>query len=150
MSRPPDLPATGSRKAVLMAVLVVLALALGIGGIVAYLLSDRPTGQAGPAPSQTPIGAATTAGATTAAGTVAAAGEFRSVRAGQCLVNEGTDDEPAMHITACTPGTYEVLKRVDGTIDYESTCAAVPGYQFHFSYDSDLDSLDFVLCLRRR
>jgi hypothetical protein len=142
---------------------VVLALALGIGGFTAFLLGDEPARRAEPAASAGPTGAATTATATpataaaapvaAAAAPVAAAaptGEFRSVKAGQCLVNDGTDDDPRLRLVACAPGTYEVLRRVDGTIDYERNCVTVPGYQFHFFYDSDLDSLDFVLCMRRR
>lgn len=141
---PPDLPATNTRQMVLMVVVVALALLLGIGGFTAFLLSNDPTGQAQPGSSPTPSAAPTTAG------TVAPTGEFRSVKAGQCLVNDGTDDDPKIRLVACTPGTYEVLKRFDGTIDYEKNCATVPGYQFHFFYDSNLDTLDFVLCMRKR
>ena len=48
----------------------------------------------------------------------------------------------------------EVLKRVDGATsgekDAESKCAVVRGYTNWYFYDSELDGLDFVLCLRAR
>ena len=55
-------------------------------------------------------------------------------------------------IVACASGTYEVLKRVDGRTsgesDAEQKCNKVSGYTKWYFYDSELDSLDFVLCLR--
>jgi hypothetical protein len=67
--------------------------------------------------------------------------------------NEGTaDDSPDLKIVSCATGTYEVLKRVDGRTtgeaDAESKCSKVSKYTKWYFYDSELDSLDFVLCLR--
>lgn len=81
--------------------------------------------------------------------------DVRNVTAGQCLRNAGTDKEPDVSIAPCAPGTYEVLARFDGTADYKKNCGdgkktKVPGYEFHYFYDSELDSVDFVLCLKRR
>ena len=49
-------------------------------------------------------------------------------------------------------GTFEVLKRVDGRTtgeaDAENKCSKVDKYTKWYFYDSELDSLDFVLCLR--
>jgi hypothetical protein len=74
------------------------------------------------------------------------------VKKGDCVVNEGTDEEPNMRATACTTGTYEVLERIKGKTtgekDAERKCAKVTGYTKWFFYDSPLDELDFVLCLK--
>jgi hypothetical protein len=42
-----------------------------------------------------------------------------------------------------------VLARFDGTIDFKGKCAKVAGYQYHYYFDSELDVLDFVLCLKK-
>jgi hypothetical protein len=59
-----------------------------------------------------------------------------------------------MTIVPCASGTYQVLKRVDGRTtgeaDAEAKCSKVTGYTKWYFYDSELDSLDFVLCLRER
>ncbi|GID29101.1 LppU/SCO3897 family protein [Paractinoplanes brasiliensis] len=75
-----------------------------------------------------------------------------NVKKGDCVVNEGTDEEPNMRATACVTGTYEVLARFTGKAtgekDAERKCAKVTGYTKWFFYDSALDDLDFVLCLK--
>jgi hypothetical protein len=80
--------------------------------------------------------------------------DARFVKKGQCVRNEGTADQPEMKIVACASGTFEVLKRVDGRTsgenDAEQKCNKVTGYTKWFFYDSELDSLDFVLCLKER
>lgn len=80
--------------------------------------------------------------------------DARFVSKGQCVRNEGTAAKPEMKIVACASGTFEVLKRVDGRTtgesDAESKCNRVPEYTKWYFYDSELDSLDFVLCLKER
>lgn len=52
------------------------------------------------------------------------------------------------------PKTYEVLRRIDGATsgkkDAEAKCGKVAGYTDWYFFDSELDTLDFVLCLKRR
>ncbi|AGZ46793.1 LppU/SCO3897 family protein [Actinoplanes friuliensis] len=79
--------------------------------------------------------------------------DARFVAKGQCVRNEGNaDDSPDLKIVSCASGTYEVLKRVDGRTtgeaDAESKCGKVAKYTKWYFYDSELDSLDFVLCLK--
>ena len=80
--------------------------------------------------------------------------DARFVKKGQCVRNEGTTQSPAMTIVPCASGTYEVLKRFDGRTtgeaDAEAKCSKVSNYTKWYFYDTDLDSLDFVLCLRER
>ncbi|GAA2578466.1 hypothetical protein GCM10010435_63540 [Winogradskya consettensis] len=79
--------------------------------------------------------------------------DARFVGKGQCVRNESNaDDSPQLKIVTCTDGAYEVLKRVDGRTtgeaDAENKCSKVDKYTKWYFYDSELDSLDFVLCLR--
>ena len=77
--------------------------------------------------------------------------DARFAKRGKCLVNKGTEQKPLMEIAGCAPGTYQVLERFDGTKDYQEKCEGkVPGYEFYYFFDSDLDTLDFVLCLKKR
>lgn len=47
-----------------------------------------------------------------------------------------------------------MVRRFDGPTsgekDAEAKCAKVPGYTNWFFFDSELDTLDFVLCLKQR
>ncbi|WP_434743817.1 LppU/SCO3897 family protein [Micromonospora sp. SH-82] len=79
----------------------------------------------------------------------------RFAEVGQCVRNDGmVDGQPKLLITECAPKTYEVLRRFDeatsGGRDAEAKCAGVEGYTNWYFYDSDLDTLDFVLCLKLR
>jgi hypothetical protein len=79
-----------------------------------------------------------------------ASAEARFAVKGQCLVNDGSETGPKMRIVPCAPNAYEVLARFDATIDFKTQCGKVKGYQFHYFFDSELNALDFVLCLKKR
>jgi hypothetical protein len=156
---PPPQPAWGQqpappprkRNTPIVALVIVLGLLICGGlGTTAWLLSSRGEadgdGGADPAP---------TASATTNQVTgpqPRSSEDARFVKKGQCVRNEGTPDQPEMKIVACASGTFEVLKRVDGRTtgeaDAESKCRSVPEYTKWYFYDSELDSLDFVLCMK--
>ncbi|MBX7269706.1 flagellar basal body protein FliL [Micromonospora sp. Llam7] len=79
----------------------------------------------------------------------------RFVRAGQCVRNDAPSGaKPKLLISGCGAKSYEVLQRIDGKTsgekDAEKKCAKVDGYTNWYFYDSELDSLDFVLCLKQR
>lgn len=79
--------------------------------------------------------------------------DVRFVQAGQCVRNEGTQQAPKLAIADCAPKTWKVLKRYDGTTsgeeDAREKCGQVAGYTDWYFFDSPLDSLDYVLCLKR-
>ncbi|MGC4806494.1 LppU/SCO3897 family protein [Micromonospora sp. DT233] len=148
----------------MLAVLVtLLVLLLGGGSLAWYLLGrDEPagtpgTGQAGPTGQPTPQedeSASPTSPAPTAAAPESSA-DPRFVKAGQCVRNAGTaDGKPKLLIAPCAAKTYEVLRRFDGQTggekDAEAKCAKVKGYTNWYFFDSQLDTLDFVLCLKAR
>ncbi|WP_121162357.1 LppU/SCO3897 family protein [Micromonospora pisi] len=79
--------------------------------------------------------------------------DARLVKEGQCVKNEGdASGKPKLAITQCGPKTYQVLRRFDGATDGENDaktkCAQVEGYTEWYFFNSELDVLDFVLCLK--
>jgi hypothetical protein len=143
-----------------LAIIVILALAVLVcgGGPLAYYLVSRDSpgtsrSQRGSGPATGPTTAASTpepAPTTTApTATGGSNSDVFSAKIGDCLANEGTDTAPKMHQAPCGPDTYEVLKRIPGTID-KDRCDGVPGYTHNYFYDSTVDDKDFVLCLKRR
>jgi hypothetical protein len=134
------------RNTPIVALVVVLGLLIVAGlGTTAWLLNkqrDKPT-----TPTAGPSVGATDSGA------VQGSDDARFVSAGQCVANRGTSDQPDMRKSVCVSGTYRVLKvikeKTTGEKDAEDKCADVPGYTNWFFYDSDLDDLDVVLCLKK-
>ncbi len=151
---PPPPPPPKRRNTPIVALVVVLGLLICGGlGTTAWLLNERDdvTGR-GPAPASLP--ATVPATDDVADPQPRSSADARFVAKGQCVRNQGTADRPEMQIVNCANGTYEVLKRVDGRTtgeaDAEAKCAKVANYTKWYFYDSELDSLDFVLCLRDR
>jgi hypothetical protein len=137
------------RNTPIVAVVVVLGLLIVAGlGAIGWLVKDQLDAKraAQPKPSASP--------STAAPATVAGSEDARFATAGQCVQNLGTDKQPDMRRSVCTSGTYRVLKvvkgRTNGATDAESKCAKVTGYTNWFYYDSDLDDLDLVLCLKKQ
>ena len=146
----PAPPVRRRNTPILALVIVLTLLILGGLGTTAWLLTQRAdsSGRGRALPTATvPTGAANVAEPQPSE-------DARFVRKGQCVRNEGTAQSPAMTIVPCASGTYEVLRRVDGRTtgeaDAEAKCSKVPRYTKWYFYDSELDSLDFVLCLRER
>jgi hypothetical protein len=141
-------PAARRGNGLVMALVGVLSM-LVVGGVAgtAFLLAREDDRDA------RPVLAATHPPAQEAAVSSDAA-DARFVAAGQCVRNEGSEDVPRMRVTACAGGSFEVLKRIDGITtgekDAQVKCAKVSGYTNWYFYDSELDGLDFVLCLRAR
>jgi hypothetical protein len=150
MWHPGPAPAPSRRNTPIIALVVVLGLLI-LGGLATagWLVQRSNDPQAGASREPTTAASAT-------AGSVPepqSSEDARFVGKGQCVRNEGTaDDSPDLKIVSCASGTYEVLKRVDGRTtgeaDAESKCSKVSKYTKWYFYDSELDSLDFVLCLR--
>jgi hypothetical protein len=154
----------------LLAVVIGLAVLLcGGGAFGVYLISrgeDLPTGPDLTLPSATPetvpstdpaAGADPTPEPTEAdpTPTPSASNDARFVSVGQCVRNEAEGDAtPELTIAACESGAYEVLARFDGVTDGEedakAKCADVTGYTNWYFFNSQLDALDFVLCLKQR
>lgn len=159
-----DGPFPPRRRRPLVAVLGIVALLLlGAGAGVLWFRTgdDEVPAASGSGPNPSITTSASTAEPDTSASptpNVAApdsSANPRFVEVGECVRNDGpVDGKPELLITECGPQTYEVLLRVDGPTtgeeDAATKCASVGGYTNWFFFDSDLDTLDFVLCLKQR
>ncbi|MEV4345351.1 hypothetical protein AB0J83_12815 [Actinoplanes sp. NPDC049596] len=141
-------PSPPKRNTPIIALVVTLGVLILIGlGATAWLLKERNDNQGNQA--------SPTASATAEPGGPAPRGSEDArfyVKEGDCVVNEGSDVAPDMRTSACTSGTFEVLKQVKGKTsgvkDAEKKCSSVTGYTKWYFYDSAFDDLDFVLCLK--
>ncbi|MET7707102.1 hypothetical protein [Micromonospora sp. NPDC005413] len=142
----------------MIAVLAVVLLVVAVGGAF-WLLRGQDDD---PAPVAAPTGSAVagepSADADAPAPSAAApesSADPRFVKVGQCIRNDGVPGgKPKLLISGCAPKSYEVLSRIDGATsgerDAKAKCDKVEGYTDWFSFDSELDTLDFVLCLKQR
>ncbi|MGS2617232.1 LppU/SCO3897 family protein [Micromonospora sp. LZ34] len=69
---------------------------------------------------------------------------------GDCVVNDGTDDDAELRKVPCGPNTYEVLLRLPATTDADQCKTRAPRSTAHYVHDNSVDLLDYVLCLRKR
>ena len=151
------------RAAPVVAVLATVALLVLVGGAaVLYLLGQgekTPVATASePAPAaetETPDAPASVTAEAPSTPAPKSSTDPRFVKAGQCVRNDGpADGKPKLLISDCAPRTYEVLRRIDGATsgekDAATKCAKVDGYTNWYFFDSELDTLDFVLCLKQR
>jgi hypothetical protein len=146
-------PPPRKRNTPIVALVIVLGLLICGGlGTTAWLISSRGEPTASDLEPSTPTTTATTEEVEDPR--PRGSEDARFVTKGQCVRNEGSADKPEMMIVPCASGTFEVLKRVDGRTggsdDAEQKCTKVTGYTKWYFYDSELDSLDFVLCLKDR
>ncbi|WP_420884010.1 LppU/SCO3897 family protein [Micromonospora sp. CPCC 205547] len=156
----PGNPTPKRGRSPLVAVLAVLAVLVLVGaGILWFLLGrdDDPTPVAGSAAPTAPAEPSDPepAGAAPTTPAPASSADPRFVKAGQCVRNEGpAGGKPKLLVAECGPKTYQVLRRFDGATsgekDAEAKCGRVEGYTNWYFFDSELDTLDFVLCLKQR
>lgn len=157
-------PLPPRRRGPLAAVLATVVLVVLAGGAgVLWLLAGDGGEPVAPEPASVPTvalsGSSATPDGAVSPGPSAAAPESsadpRFVEVGDCVRNDGpAGGRPELLISECGPQTYEVLLRVDGPTtgekDAAAKCASVGGYTNWYFFDSELDTLDFVLCLKQR
>ncbi|WP_308220866.1 LppU/SCO3897 family protein [Micromonospora phytophila] len=69
---------------------------------------------------------------------------------GDCVVNDGSDDDAELRKVPCGPKTYEVLLRIPATTDGDRCKTRAPQATANYVHDNSVDVLDYVLCLRER
>jgi hypothetical protein len=79
-------------------------------------------------------------------------GDASTARVGDCFIDVGTPQAPAMQKVVCASGTLQVLRRFDGTSDLgHCNATETPGWTNSFSYKyNNNEATSFVLCLKRR
>ncbi|MEU7586329.1 hypothetical protein AB0A95_08515 [Micromonospora sp. NPDC049230] len=143
----------------LIALLAVVLLLAAVGG--AFWLrrgQDDPAPVAAPTDSPAAAEPSADADATEPAPSAAApesSADPRFAKVGQCVRNDAAAGaKPKLLISECGAKSYEVLSRIDGATsgerDAETKCGKVQGYTNWYFFDSELDTLDFVLCLKQR
>ncbi|RKN46492.1 LppU/SCO3897 family protein [Micromonospora endolithica] len=70
--------------------------------------------------------------------------------AGDCVVNDGTEDDAELREVPCGPNTFEVLLRLPATTEGERCASRAPEATANYVHDNPVDLLDYVLCLKRR
>ncbi|GLZ56513.1 hypothetical protein Misp05_00890 [Micromonospora sp. NBRC 107095] len=152
-------PAPGRRgRGPLIAVLAVVLVVVAVAGVFWFR-----GGQSDPVPAAAPSSSAAVAGEPSAdavepvpsAAAPESSADPRFAKVGQCVRNDGAaGGKPKLLISGCTAKSYEVLSRIDGPTsgerDAETKCDKVEGYTNWYFFDSELDTLDFVLCLKQR
>jgi hypothetical protein len=162
----PAQPPKRNRTVLIVLAIVVPLVLLCCGGFAAFAFlsdDDAPTGAAPSPTSGTPAAAATTAAPE---GPTREEDGAERAKVGECIDIYSIpapsptatplpgETPPSEAVTAtervrCAAGTYEVLRRIDDTVDV-AACANVRNADTTYSHDHSLDSLDFVLCLRER
>ncbi|WP_406075632.1 hypothetical protein [Micromonospora sp. NBC_01638] len=141
----------------MIAVVAVVLLVVAAGGAFWLLRGqDDPTSVA--APTGSAVAGEPSADATEPAPSAAApesSADPRFAKVGQCVRNDAAaGGKPKLLISGCAPKSYEVLSRIDGPTsgerDAEAKCGKIEGYTNWYFFDSELDTLDFVLCLKQR
>lgn len=154
-------PAPGRRgRGPLIAVLAVVLLVVVAGGAFWFLRGQGDDAAPVAAPSGSAVAGEPSAGTDAAEPAPSAAApessaDPRFAKVGQCVRNEGAaGGKPKLVISGCAAKSYEVLSRIDGATsgerDAEAKCGKVEGYTNWYFFDSELDTLDFVLCLKQR
>ncbi|WP_425488107.1 LppU/SCO3897 family protein [Micromonospora jinlongensis] len=152
-------PAPGRRgRGPLIAVLAVVLLLVVAGGAFWFLRGQGDDPAPVAAPSGSAVAGEPSADAAEPAPSAAApesSADPRFAKVGQCVRNEGAaGGKPKLVISGCAAKSYEVLSRIDGATsgerDAEAKCGKVEGYTNWYFFDSELDTLDFVLCLKQR
>ena len=118
----------GSGGTVALVIVLVLLLCGGGAAGIWYVLKDNkttptttsPTPKASTSAKSSGERRAERAGSSAPAGVQA--GDAKTVKVGECLDNQGTAQQPRMVKTTCAPATFEVLKRIDGTVGRKSKC----------------------------
>ncbi|MEV4754025.1 flagellar basal body protein FliL [Micromonospora sp. NPDC049559] len=157
---PHTTPPPRRRTGLLVGAFVAVAVLFCGGGAAAYYLvaqkeDPTPTPSASGTVTPTPTGRSSPSAEPQASAPASEPStDARFVKAGQCVQNEGDTKQPKLVVTPCGPKTYEVLARVDGPTngadDAKTKCSKVEGYTDWYFFNSELDGLDFVLCLKLR
>ncbi|NYF55992.1 hypothetical protein HDA35_001823 [Micromonospora purpureochromogenes] len=71
------------------------------------------------------------------------------VAVGDCVVNDGTNEEAELREVPCGPDTFEVLLRIPETTDGQRCRTLSPRSTANYVHDNPVDIFDYVLCLRK-
>lgn len=148
---PPAAPVkkTGGKIALIVTLVVLLVLCpcLGLAGWAVWKIADasddvapRPSSSAPVVPPALPSDAPPSAAPT----------PDQEFARGDCVVNEGTEDDAELRKVPCGPNTYQVLLRIPATTDGDRCETLAPQATANYVHDNSVDLFDYVLCLKKR
>ncbi|WP_433321332.1 LppU/SCO3897 family protein [Micromonospora sp. CA-269861] len=148
---PPAPPAkkTGRNVALIITVVVLLVLCpcLGLAGWAVWKVADAgsdaartPSTSAPVVPPALPSDAPTSAAPT----------PDEEFARGDCVVNDGSEDDAELRKVPCGPNTYQVLLRIPATTDGDRCETLAPQATANYVHDNSVDLFDYVLCLKKR
>ncbi|WFE25623.1 hypothetical protein O7623_19830 [Solwaraspora sp. WMMD791] len=131
---------------------VVLLMLCGCGAIVAIGALAEDGGSTASDPTPVPsVDVEPTLDDDPASSAPPSTGDSGLIVVGDCVVNDGTDDDAELRKVACEPGSYEVLARIPLTTDTARCDDPVFGHEetdTTYVFDSDQTILDYVLCMK--
>ncbi|MEU0547190.1 hypothetical protein [Micromonospora sp. NPDC005979] len=69
---------------------------------------------------------------------------------GDCVVNDGSEDDAELRKVPCGPNTYQVLLRIPATTDGDRCETLAPQATANYVHDNSIDLFDYVLCLKKQ
>ncbi|WTO07508.1 hypothetical protein OG505_27125 [Micromonospora sp. NBC_00617] len=150
---PPAPPAkrNGGKIALIVALVVLLLVCpcLGLFGWAAWKVADSDSDSAAPAPSLSapvvPPGLPSDAPSP-----VLPSPDEEEFAKGDCVVNDGSEDDADLRKVPCAPNTYQVLLRIPATTDGDRCKTLAPQATANYVHDNAIDVFDYVLCLKKR
>ncbi|MGN9775131.1 LppU/SCO3897 family protein [Micromonospora sp. H33] len=130
-----------------LVVLLLLCPCLGLVGWGVWQVADDETSVAPPAPTAP---AEPTGDPLPTVEPTPTEDEGDDFAKGDCVVNDGTDDDAELRKVPCGPNTYEVLLRIPATADGDRCEVLAPQATANYVHDNSVNLLDYVLCLKER
>ncbi|MFF5054469.1 hypothetical protein ACFY1S_14935 [Micromonospora sp. NPDC000663] len=148
---PPGPPAkrSGGKIALIIGLVVVLLLCpcLGLAGWAIWRAADAGDDTSSAPPTRTSAPIVPPALPSAAPSPSEDEDEFAK---GDCVVNDGTEDDAELRKVSCAPGTYQVLLRIPATTDGDRCETLAPQATANYVHDNSIDLFDYVLCLKKR
>ncbi|MFC7708335.1 LppU/SCO3897 family protein [Micromonospora lupini] len=139
-------------KIALIVVLVVLLLVcpcLGLVGWAVWKAADNDSDAAAPAPSLSAPVVPPVLPSDLPSPNLPSPDEEEFAK-GDCVVNDGSEDDADLRKVPCGPNTYQVLLRIPATTDGDRCKTLAPQATANYVHDNTIDVLDYVLCLKKR
>ncbi|PWR07628.1 hypothetical protein DKT68_18430 [Micromonospora acroterricola] len=131
-----------------LVVLLLLCPCLGLAGWAVWRTASSDSGVASaPSASAPAVPPALPSDEPTSAAPSPSEVEFAK---GDCVVNDGTEDDAELRKVPCGPNTYQVLLRIPATSDGDRCETLAPQATANYVHDNSIDLFDYVLCLKKR
>lgn len=146
----PPVNRTGRKVALIIALVVLLLLCpcLGLAGWAVWsAVDDDSNAASAPSLSAPVVPPVLPSDAPTSAAPSPSEDEFAK---GDCVVNDGTEDDAELRKVPCGPNTYQVLLRIPATSDGDRCETLAPQATANYVHDNSIDLFDYVLCLKKR